>query len=503
MFKKTGSDIVKERLLRESKILQAVHRLSTKRKEEVYLVGGTVRDLLLGKPLGKDFDFAAAGEMSDLAKDLAEETGGHAFSLNDSFGTWRVVLRKGKKRMDVDFSPLQGRNIFEDLVQRDFTVNSMAMNMKEIFHQKTPSVIDPLNGLSDLGRRVLRANSEESLLRDPLRMLRAFRFASTLRLKTEEETLRIIQRNKKLILRSAWERIRSEFFAALSESQADHFLRDLFQSGLLKEIFPEIEGWDELDQGVHHDFSLLEHSFKTVEAGELIFAHFLELYPRHAKSLDHYFSSIIEEGISRRALFKFVAFFHDSGKPRTRTLGADRQTVRFLDHDQEGQKINGAIAFRLKLSRKSVRIISDLTRQHMRILSLSKTEEVTPRAKYRFFRDLGEEGIAAVFLALADGLAVRKHDLGWPLMPELPGETEKVKEVAEALLHYYYEEFSLKPQAPLLDGREIMDTLGLSQGKEVGNLLARLREAEIAGMIRTREEALEFLKNLDSSRPFS
>ena len=494
---------MKERLLRESKILKIVHRLSRKREEEVYLVGGTIRDLLLERPLGRDFDFVAAGDVSNLGKDLAAETGGHAFSLNDSFGTWRVVLRRGKKRMDIDFSPLQATNIFEDLVQRDFTVNSMAMNLREIFHEKTPSLIDPLHGRSDLGNRVLRANSEESLLRDPLRMLRAFRFASTLGLKTAEETLRMIQRNKRLILRSAWERIRSEFFSALSESRADLFLRDLHKSGLLKEIFPEIEGWDELDQGVHHDFALLEHSFKTVEAGEFIFAHFQKFYPRYARLLDHYFTSIVEEGISRGALFKFVAFLHDSGKPRTRTVGADGETVRFLDHDQEGQKINAAIALRLKLSRKSVRIISDLTRQHMRVLSLSKTEEVTPRAKYRFFRDLGKEGIDAVFLALADGLAARKHDSGWPLVPELPGDLEKVKEVAEELLRYYYEEFSLKPPAPLLDGREIMDALGLSQGKEVGNLLSRLREAEIAGMVRTREEALEFLKNLDSSRPFS
>jgi poly(A) polymerase len=289
----------------------------------------------------------------------------------------------------------------------------------------------------------------------------------------------------------------------LSETRADLFLRDVHESGLLKEIFPEIEGWEELDQGVHHDFPLLEHSFKTVQEGEFIFAHFQDLYPRDAQFLDHYFSSIVEEGISREALFKFVAFFHDSGKSKTRTVGADGQTVRFLDHDQEGEKINSAIARRLKLGRKSIRLISDLTRQHLRILSLSKTEAVTPRAKYRFFRDLGKEGIDAVFLALADGLAARKHDLGWPLVPELPGDLEKVKEVAEELLRYYYEEFSLKPPAPLLDGREIMDALGLSQGKEVGNLLSRLREAEAAGMVRTREEALEFLKNLDSSRPFS
>lgn len=494
---------MKERLLRESKILQAVHRLSQKCEKEVYLVGGTIRDLLLERPWGRDFDFVTSGEVSNLAKDLATEAGGQAFSLNDSFGTWRVVLKRGKSKIDVDFSPMQGINILEDLQQRDFTVNSMGMNLEEIFHQETPSLIDPLGGHSDLRKKVLRANSEDSLVQDPLRMLRAFRFSATLRLKIKEETLEMIQRNKKHILRSAWERIRSEFFTGLSGTQAGRFFRGLHQSGLLEEIFPEIKGWGGLDQGNHHDFSLLEHSFRTVEAGEFIFRHFRNFYPSYGEFLEQYFSEIVEEAISRKALFKFVAFFHDSGKPGTRSLNPEGPIVRFLDHDQQGQKINIIIAQRMKLSRKSVRIISELTRQHMRILSLSKTEGVTPRAMYRFFRDLGKVGIDAVFLALADSLGSRKILLGWPWVQELPGDLKRVKEVAEELLRYYYEEFSVKPARPFLDGREIMEALGLPQGEKVGTLLARLREAEITGKVRTKEEALEFLKNLDNSRPFS
>ena len=138
----------------------------------------------------------------------------------------------------------------------------------------------------------------------------------------------------------------------------------------------------------------------------------------------------------------------------------------------------------------------------MRILSLAKTEEVTSLAMYRFFRDLGQEGIEAIFLALSDGLASKPIRLGRPLGQELPADLRKIKEVAEDLLRYYYEEFSPKPPRPLLDGREIMEALGLPPGEEVGRLLDRLREAEISSKVRTREEALEFLKNLDSSRPF-
>jgi hypothetical protein len=107
-----------------------------------------------------------------------------------------------------------------------------------------------------------------------------------------------------------------------------------------------------------------------------------------------------------------------------------------------------------------------------------------------------------IFLALADGLASKPNALEWPLIQELPGDLRKIKEAAEALLCYYFEEFLPKPPRPLLDGREIMEALGVPPGKEVGRLLERLREAEIAGRVRTHEEALEFLKNIDSSRPF-
>jgi poly(A) polymerase len=130
-------------------------------------------------------------------------------------------------------------------------------------------------------------------------------------------------------------------------------------------------------------------------------------------------------------------------------------------------------------------------------------EEVTPRAKYRFFRDLGKEGIEVIFLALADGLATKRLPLKWPLVRELPGDLKRIIEVSEELLRYYHDEFSKKPQRPLIDGKEIMEALGIPEGEAVGNLLAQLREAEISGRVKTKEEALKFLKNLDRSRPFS
>ena len=488
---------MKTSFLKRSKILQAVQFISTKNKQAIYLVGGAVRDLLLGRPLGKDFDFAVMGDPESLVKEVARELGGHAFSLDEVFGTWRVILKKKKKRTELDFSALQGKDIIEDLGQRDFTVNSIAFRLKDLALPGEPCLVDPLGGLEDLKRKILRANSEESLRQDPLRMLRAFRFASILNFSIEEKTLKMIHRERELIRRSAGERIRTELFLALGEERAGGFLRKLFQAGLLGEIFPEVRGWENLDLGPDRGLSLLDHALRTVEAGEFILLHLEEFFPSCFEILNNHFSQNEEEGISRRALFKFVAFFHDSGKAATGSRDEGRRAPRFLDHDRAGEKINIAIARRLRLSRRSLRMISELTRQHMRIHSLVKAQEVTRRARYRFFQDLGKEGMDLSILAFSNALASSMSPLRWPFPSGMNEEAKKIQKIGEVLLRYYFEEFTRRPGKPLLTGKQIMETMGIPQGELVGLLLNKLREAEISGQVRTRGEALQFLKNID------
>lgn len=487
--------------LRKSNIIQIIYKLAQERKEEVYLVGGAVRDFLLGRPLGKDFDFVVPGDAAGLAKEVARQMQGTAFLLDDAFGTWRVVIKKAEGKSEADFCVRQGGDILADLRQRDFTINSLAIRLPDIFQNEKPLVIDPLGGLSDLRKGILRANSEDSLRQDPLRMLRAYRFAYALGLKIDEETVKAIGRNQKLIHRSAGERVRGEFFAALHENRAAHFLRDLYQTGLLPELFPEIGEWEQLSQGPHSDFPLLEHAFRTVEAGEFLLAHLRDFSSPDAQALEQHFDQVLEEGISRKALFKFECFFHDSGKPPTRTQGPEATVFRFLDHDQEGQRVNERLARRLKLSRRSLRILSELTRQHMRLASLAKGGAVTPRAKYRFFRDTGKEGLDLVLLSLANAGGSRKPSASFDPFRAPSEDLGKIMEAGRELLRYYYEDFSPKPPGPLLNGKEIMKALRLSQSPLVGRLLGMLKEAEVSGRVRSREEALEFIKNIDISKP--
>ncbi|MCX5905768.1 MAG: HD domain-containing protein [Deltaproteobacteria bacterium] len=494
---------MRQRLLSRSKVLTAVGELSQQTQKRIYLVGGVIRDFLLERPIGKDFDFTAEGDVGPLAREFARKEGGQAFLLNDFFGTWRVVGKRGKKKTEVDFSPLQGSDIFSDLRKRDFTVNSLAIPVNEISGSLFPGFIDPLNGLSDLRRKILRANSAEAMQQDPVRMLRAFRLSCTLGLTIENKTLQMIRDNRTLLLRCSQERIRQEFFTALQEPQAEAFLRNLHQAGLLAEIFPEIKSWEDLDQGADHVFPLLEHAFRTVRAEEFLLTHLAGIFPNQAKNIETHFSQAIEDGLSRKALLKFVALFHDSGKPATRTFSTAAPFVRFLDHDQEGQRINTEVARRLKLGRRAVNIISLLTRQHMRILSLSRVEELSPRAKYRFSKDLGREEVDAIFLALADGLAMKAVCFSKTLLGQFPPYVVKLKEIAEELLKYYFEEFTVKKEKPLLSGEDIIAAFQIPQGKDVGRILAKLHEAEREGIVHSREEALEYLKNIDKFRNFS
>jgi poly(A) polymerase len=217
--------------------------------------------------------------------------------------------------------------------------------------------------------------------------------------------------------------------------------------------------------------------------------------------LEQHFDQVLEEGISRKALFKFECFFHDSGKPDSRTPGPEADSFRFLDHDQEGQRINERLARRLKLSRRSLRHLAEMTRQHMRLASLAKGGPVTARAKYRFFRDTGREGLDLVLLSLANAIASRERPVPFDPFRALSGDLGKILETGRELLRYYHEDFAPKPPGPLLNGKEIMKALRLGQSPLVGRLLGMLKEAEVSGRVRSREEALEFIKNIDIFKP--
>ena len=263
----------------------------------------------------------------------------------------------------------------------------------------------------------------------------------------------------------------------------------IFSQILTPTILKKTNSWKITDQGEHHDYNLFDHAVKAIEFTEEILANLSEYFPDHISVLKAHFDEELEKNIYRSNLIKFIAFLHDSGKVETKSY--DGEKVRFLGHDRVGEEINKTIANRLKLGHKASRVITNITKNHMRILNLSKLTNISQRAKSRFFRDMGKDGIDCLLLSMADGLATRTDTD--------EEQTASLLAIIRDFLRYYFEEWLKAPEKPLLNGEEIMKFMIIPEGKEVGRLLSVIREAETEGLISTKEEAKNLLKSFSSS----
>jgi poly(A) polymerase/tRNA nucleotidyltransferase (CCA-adding enzyme) len=233
-----------------------------------------------------------------------------------------------------------------------------------------------------------------------------------------------------------------------------------------------------------------------VEGADLLVARVRELEPL-GELLSMHLGELLGDGATRREALKLAALLHDVAKPETRSVEDGR--VRFLGHDVLGAERVVAIAARLRLSGRVAAVLERLVRHHLRLMHLAVAGEVTRRARYRFFRDLGADARDLLLLALADAAALRGDS---PLAVWGGPEGRIVRE----LMAGHAEETAALSVPPLLDGRETMEALELPPGPEIGRLLRLLREAQAVGAVTTRDAALAYLRRmradpLDTSGP--
>jgi len=469
-------------LLLNAPPLRKAHTIAKQHKQDLFLVGGTIRDLYLNGSHGKDFDFLVHDKARSIAHDFAQSYRGTFFCLDDKRGIYRTVIAAGDHLKTADFSICYEGNLNRDLINRDFTINSIALSLSEIFENNTLRLIDPARGLDDIEKRSIRVTSPTAFNQDPVRMLRAVRLSRTCNCTLVPETKNLIKDLKKLLITSPWERIRNEFFMILNSTAAvSSSLEELDRLGLLSLLIPELDQMKDLEQGIHHDYTLWEHSLKTAHWTDTILKNIEHYFPRHAATLSNYFSEELEDGIQRGSLLIFSAFLHDVGKPAAQTPGSG--TAHFLHHDRLGMKITQEIAKRFKLSRKTSRIITTVTRHHMRPLNLHQLKNVSERAKIRLLRDLDGAVLDTLIVASADALATRAPS------PVTPERIPPLLETVSLLMDYYFQETPHDTKQPLLTGNEIMEALHLGPGKEIGRLLELIKEAEREGRITGKEGA--------------
>lgn len=397
----------------------------------LWLVGGAVRDELLGIPHGADFDLVLCQPSNALARFLYESrVSSIPPVVYERFGTAMVMVRgtqielvTARKESYADDSrkpDVQPASLEEDARRRDFTVNTLMRNLH------SGELLDPLGrGLADLAARVLRTplDPEATFHDDPLRMLRAVRFRWKLGFQPDQGLYEAVRREANRLQIISGERIRDEFVKMLLHPTAASAMRELMDLGLMVQFAPEIAPLVGLDQGEHHHLDAWEHSL-----------------------------SVLEDIKEPDLVLRLAALLHDVGKAQTRFVD-EKGKVRFFGHETVGAKTAEKVLRRLKFSISDIEEVCDLIRNHVRLIT---AKPLTKPAARRLVRDMGPNLLRLVSLFEADRRAhaeqAQVHDL-----PAIRAELEKVATQTPAAVL----------DSPL-DGAEIMRLLDIPAGADVG-----------------------------------
>lgn len=440
---------------------------------EAYLVGGAVRDVLMGRmPL--DYDIIVPENPEALARIIACHTGASFFKMGKNR---QAVLRGCFKDHTIDLVRMDGVSVESDLHLRDFTINAMAIRLENRFF------LDPTQGQKDLANKTIRMVSEQAFLSDPLRLLRTYRFAATLGFEIETRTESAIKTHGHLIGRPAGERIREELIKLLDAPCAGEYLQKMSDSGLLFDLFPELAAELACTQNQYHRFNVLEH---TLNAGR-----HLDTFLNGKEAETTPFLQKAVTGIDRRTkpLMKLSILLHDMGKPLTRSVDPSG-AVHFRGHEKTSVELARGILARLKFSSSDTEYLCLLIQNHLRPMLLFQAHQnqtLSRKGIVRLFRSLDTHSPDLLIHALADACA--KAEKACEMDPSFFG-------FIEDLLKYYFDDFALrKKETALITGQDLIDLFGLKPSPLFKTLLEAVEEARLSQTLSGREDALALVKN--------
>jgi poly(A) polymerase len=465
---------------------------------ESYLVGGFIRDVLLGRDTA-DIDIAVSSDALEVAPKVATALGGKYITLDRINRVGRVVLlnhgiSSTGAQQNIDISTITG-NIEQDMARRDFTIDAIAIELNQFGKGFSDiRLIDPFNGRDDLRCGIIRVIAETAFSSDAVRLLRAVRLAAELDFKIDEKTEALIQHYAHLIASVAGERVREEFLRLLAVPDPGGILVQLDNLGLLTALFPELAETKGVEQPKEHFWNVFEHSIKTVAAVDFLLRQgtweyadeeVLNTVPWVAVLTKH-FEQEVSSSSNRRVLLKLAALFHDISKPQTRTIEANGR-MRFLGHANEGAIIVTKILERIRFSTKEIKLIEAEVKYHLRPMQMSQEGLPSRRAIYRYFRDTGEAGIDILYLSLADHLATRGPNL------DVTSFREHAR-LVDYVIGQHFEQKNIVNPPKLVDGYDIINIFRIRPGSKIGELLEAVREAQASGEVTTREEALTYIR---------
>jgi poly(A) polymerase len=452
--------------------------------ERAWIVGGALRDELLGRPVA-DVDVALpAGAVRDAAKRLSRAVRGPAFELSGEFGAWRVI--GPGQAFQVDLAPLQGETIEDDLARRDFTVNAMARPLGS----DAGALVDPHGGARDLRERRLRMVAPAAFDDDPLRVLRLARFASELPLSPDEETVDAAARRAPAITRVAAERVFAELKRVVAADRVLDGLDLMASLGLTAHVLPELSALQGVEQNRYHHLDVHDHTLEVL--AETVA---LELSPdailgdaQLSERLRSYLAEPFSDEISRGTALRFGALLHDAAKPETQAFHDDGSVLGFPGHADLGAGVARTVLTRLKASEKLRAHVALLARHHLGLGYLVHRAPLDRRTIHTYLVKTAPVEVDVSLLSIADRLATRGRKAEEAIAKHL--------DIARVVLPAALDFAAWRAQPPLVRGDELAAALGERPGPRIGELLAEIDAARYAGEVTTADEAIALAQRL-------
>lgn len=447
-------------------------------------MGGYLRDLILGLPK-RDYDFAVSDNALKVAQIVAKQIKGSYVLLDEGHACARVAKKIKGSLYTFDFAQYRAKTIKGDLAHRDFTVNTLAVDILSI-DDKTElikQIISNKQALTDLSKKTVRVIGNRTFVEDPLRILRAFALMATHNFKITKETQAQIKKDAHLLSQISYERITTEFFKILESPQAFTVLQLMDRLKILELIIPQLKIMHGCTQGAYHHLDVWKHTLETIKQFDEIIASM-----KDDEDVWPYLNTIVAAERKRKGLIRLALLLHDIGKPDTRRKRPEGG-YSFYSHEHVGKKIAHHVCKLLKLSTKERRIIEDMVQYHLRPGYISNYKRPTAKMIFRYFRDTEQEGASIALLSLADQRATRGA---------LTTQEDQIhhEKICMRLVKEYFENEKNTPIEPLINGNDLIKDLKLKPSPQFGKILAQVLEDQVLGKIKNRKEALAKAKTL-------
>jgi poly(A) polymerase len=470
-------------LVIQDPVLKILANQATRLQKRAYLVGGYVRDSLLGlTPKDADLMFEGEGLSETLGGFIAEKFGSTLVRFEKHMVVYRITVLDHQ----YDLADLHDQTMADDQLRRDFTINSLAVEIGSLVQNPSPceeSLLDASTGMRDLHDQIIRINSESVLNDDPLRIVRMFRFKTQLGFEIDPQSLEMASKYVNQLHRISGERVRDELFQILNRPKSSETLLQMDSIGILSKLFPNIDEMRGVSQNEYHHLDVFDHTMDSIRQIEDVIRFDLPSFqPFRAELLEHIHSEIVP-GRKFSALMKLALLFHDIAKPRTRGVRDDGK-VTFINHNKLGVDMIEPDLEYLHLSRKERTYINMMVEGHLRPGFLNPASPTLSRAIFRYFDQYGDWGVDLVVMSVADRLAAQGEKVDDDV-------NERHDKAATILLDAYYNRNKILVRPPdLIDGDDLMAELKLKPGREIGILLRIVKEAQAAGEVNTKAEAI-------------